>query len=166
MLVAKSVDIVHRFARDLRPNMLDDLGLIPALRSHLCDYNKNTGIRANLTVCAGIEQHNSGIRTVLYRVAQEALTNVARHAHATRVDICISEIAGSISMHIEDDGNGFEVVGKHGAKKTNRLGLVGMRERVEMVGGVFTLTSAPGQPTSIQVKIPAATPAVAVAATA
>jgi signal transduction histidine kinase len=155
------VDIVHRFARDLRPTMLDDLGLIPALRSHLRDYMGNTGIRASLTVSAGIEQCDSGIRTALYRVAQEALTNVARHAHATRVDISIRETAGGISMRIEDDGSGFDVAGKTCAKTHNRLGLVGMRERIEMVGGVFSLTSAPGRPTTVQVEIPAGKPVMA-----
>jgi signal transduction histidine kinase len=117
---------------------------------------ENTGIRVSLTIFAGIEQCDSGIRTALYRVAQEALTNVARHAHASRVDISIRETAGRIRMHIEDDGSGFDVAGK-----TSRLGLMGMRERIEMVGGVFSLTSAPGQPTSIQVEIPAAKPAQA-----
>ncbi len=169
-LVEQSVDAVHRFARDLRPTMLDDLGLIPALRAHLHDYMETTGIRASLTVFAGIEQSDSGIRTTLYRVAQEALTNVARHAHATRVDISIRESAGHISMSITDDGSGFDVAGKTSAKKHNRLGLMGMRERVEMVGGVFSLLSAPGRPTTVQVDIPmveaaaAAAPAVVVAA--
>lgn len=162
-LVEQSVDTVHRFARDLRPTMLDDLGLIPALRSHLRDYMENTGIRASLTVSAGIEQCDSGVRTALYRVAQEALTNVARHAHATRVEVSIRENAGGISMHIEDDGSGFDVADKTSAKKHNRLGLMGMRERIEMVGGVFSLTSAPGQPTTIQVEIPAGKPAMAAA---
>ncbi len=162
-LVEQSVDIVHRFARDLRPTMLDDLGLIPALRSHLRDYIEKTGIRASLTVAAGIEQCDRGIRTALYRVAQEALTNVARHAHATRVEVSIREHAGCICMHIADDGSGFDVVGKTSAKTHNRLGLMGMRERIEMVGGVFTLTSAPGQPTTVQVEIPAGKSAMAAA---
>ncbi len=155
-LVKQSVDVVHRFARDLRPTMLDDLGLIPALRTHLRDYMEATGIRASLTVFAGVERCDSGIRTALYRVAQEALTNVARHAHATRVDVSIREIDGRVCMRIEDDGSGFDATGK-----TSRLGLMGMRERIEMIGGVFSLTSAPGRPTTIQVEIPAGKSAMA-----
>lgn len=155
-LVKQSVDVVHRFARDLRPTMLDDLGLIPALRTYLRDYMETTGIRASLTVFAGVERCDSGIRTALYRVAQEALTNVARHAHATRVDVSIREIDGRVCMRIEDDGSGFDATGK-----TSRLGLMGMRERIEMIGGVFSLTSAPGRPTTIQVEIPAGKPAMA-----
>lgn len=154
LLVEQSVDIVHRFARDLRPAMLDDLGLIPALRSHLQDFTENTGIQAILAASAAIEQCDSGIRTALYRVAQEALTNVARHAHATRVEITIRELSSHISMHIADDGSGFDVAAKTTATRHNRLGLLGMRERIEMVGGVFSLTSAPGSPTTIQVDIP------------
>lgn len=153
-LVEHSVDIVHRFARDLRPTMLDDLGLIPALQAHLRDYTEGTGIRVHLTVFAGIERCSSDLRTTLYRVAQEALVNVARHAQASRVAITIQELAGRIFMRIEDDGLGFEVLGKSSAKRNNRLGLMGMRERVEMLGGVFTLSSAPGKPTVILAEIP------------
>ena len=86
-LVEKSVDIVHRFARELRPTVLDDLGLIPALHSFMKDFRAETGIRVSLTAFAAVEQVNGDKRTVLYRVAQEALTNVARHAQASRVEV-------------------------------------------------------------------------------
>ncbi len=86
-LVEKSVDIVHRFARELRPTVLDDLGLIPALHSFMKNFTRRTGIRVSLTAFAAVEQLNSDKRTVLYRVAQEALTNVARHAQASRVEV-------------------------------------------------------------------------------
>ena len=156
LLVEKSVDIVHRFARELRPAMLDDLGLIPALQSYLNSYIAATHIRATLTACAGVEAASGTVRTVLYRVAQEALTNVARHAKASNAEVIIQDIAGLIRMEIKDDGQGFAVDGTTCAVKTNRLGLLGMRERVEMVGGAFLLESAPGQPTTVRVEIPAA----------
>src|SRR5436190_15835236 len=88
-LVEKSVNIVHQFARELRPAVLDDLGLIPALHSFMKHFTARTGIRTRLTAFAGIEQLDTSRRTVLFRVAQEALTNVARHAKASRVDVSI-----------------------------------------------------------------------------
>ena len=93
-------------------------------------------------------------RTVLYRVAQEALTNVARHARATEVELCIEKLAGAVRMKIKDNGRAFSVQRTFQAKKNGRLGLLGMRERVEMVGGRFTVESAPGRGTTIQVQIP------------
>jgi signal transduction histidine kinase len=152
-LVEKSVDIVHRFARELRPTLLDDLGLIPALQSFLKDYMEDTGIRASLKVFAGIEDTSGALRTMLYRVAQEALTNVARHAKASQVEVSIESLDGSIRMEITDDGQGFDVNSKTGAKKHNRLGLLGMRERVEMHGGTFAVVSASGQATTVRVEI-------------
>jgi signal transduction histidine kinase len=153
-LVEKSVDIVHRFARELRPSVLDDLGLIPALQSFMTGYMKDTGIRVTLTAFAGIEQADGSTRTVLYRIAQEALTNVARHAQASQADLSIQNPHGGICMEITDNGCGFAVEGKGSAKKNNRLGLLGMRERIEMIGGTFCVESAPGKGTTIRVEIP------------
>jgi signal transduction histidine kinase len=153
-LVEKSVDIVHRFARELRPTALDDLGLIPALHSFMKSYTRNTGILTGLTAWAGVEKLNSERRTVLYRVAQEALTNVSRHAKAKRVDIIIRELPSGIEMSIKDDGKSFLVdhaLEGHGSK---RLGLLGMRERIEMVGGAFSIRSLPGHGTTVCTQIP------------
>lgn len=157
-LVAQSVDTVHRFARDLRPAMLDDLGLIPALRSHLKDFTQQSGILVALQAQADIEELDSAARTVLYRVTQEALTNVVRHAKASRVEMKLQKFSGIISLEIKDDGQGFEADGKSCAGKNNRLGLLGMRERVEMINGTFNIDSKPGGPTTIRVEVPVSTP--------
>ncbi|MFZ2280049.1 MAG: PAS domain S-box protein [Prosthecobacter sp.] len=154
-LVAESVDTVHRFARDLRPAMLDDLGLIPALESYLKDFTQQTGLEVNLKTDAGVEELGSSGRTVLYRVAQEALTNVVRHARATRVDISIQKHDGIHSMVITDNGQGFAGDDASPAKGSSRLGLLGMRERVEIIGGTFCVASVPGQHTTVLVEIPA-----------
>lgn len=153
-LVEKSVDIVHRFARELRPSVLDDLGLIPALQSYMTTYMQDTGIRVSLKSFAGIDQADGNTRTVLYRVAQEALTNVARHAQASQADLSIQNPDGGIRMEISDNGRGFAVEGKGSAKKNNRLGLLGMRERIEMIGGTFCIESSLGKGTTIRVEIP------------
>ena len=152
-LVEHAVEIVHEFARQLRPSLLDDLGLIPALHSYLKAFMTETGIRASLKCYAGVEKASSAVRTVLFRVAQESLTNVARHAGATQVSVSIEKTKGAICMEIADDGQGFEVDGANCATPNNRLGLIGMRERVEMIGGSFCVDSAPGQPTTIHVEI-------------
>ena len=154
-LVEKSVKIVHGFARELRPSVLDDLGLIPALEAYIKTYTKETGVRVSFKAFADVELCDSDLRTVLYRIVQEALTNVARHAKASRAEVSIQNHNGIIRMEIVDDGQGFEVAGTSGAKETNRFGLLGMRERVEMIGGSFSIESLPGKSTTVGVNIPA-----------
>jgi len=153
-LVEKSVGIVHEFARELRPAALDDLGLIPALHSFVKLFSKRTRIHVHLKVFAGVEQLPGNQRTILYRVAQEALTNVSRHAHASRVEVGIQKVAEGICLKIADNGKSFEVERVLNARGTKRLGLLGMRERVEMVGGRFTVESVPGTGTTISALIP------------
>ncbi len=153
-LVERSVDIVHRFARELRPSVLDDLGLIPALQAYLKQYMVDTGIRVSLKAFAGIEKSSGAERTALYRITQEALTNVARHSGASHADVIIHEKEGVTTMEIKDDGKGFEVDGANRAKNSIRLGLLGMRERIEMVGGTFFVISAPGKHTTVRVALP------------
>jgi signal transduction histidine kinase len=155
-LVEKSVDIVHRFARELRPAVLDDLGLIPALHSYMKDFAKQTGLRVSLKAFTfgRIKELDNAGSTVLYRVAQEALNNVARHAQASRVEASLLKVPRGLCLRIKDDGKSFKVERVLNAKKNRRLGLLGMRERVEMVGGKFTVESAPGQGTAIQAQIP------------
>ena len=153
-LVEKSVDIVHRFALELRPAVLDDLGLIPALHSFVKSFFAKTGVRAHLTAFAGVEQTDIVHRTVLFRVAQEALANVAKHARASRVDVHIQKTPDGIGMTITDNGKSFQVQQTLLAKGNKRLGLLGMRERLEMVGGRFAIESAPGVGTTVTATIP------------
>jgi PAS domain S-box-containing protein len=153
-MVAESLEIVHQFAHELRPTMLDDLGLIPALQTSLRNFMEETGIRVSLKAFAGIEKAPEIIRTAFYRIAQEALVNVAKHAKASAVEILIESLDGCISMEISDNGLGFELDGHQASKKKGRLGLVGMRERAEMIGATFSVASAPGAPTTIRVAAP------------
>jgi signal transduction histidine kinase len=153
-LVEKSVNIVHQFARELRPTMLDDLGLIPALHAFMKNFKEETGIHVSLSAFAAIEQVTGDRRIVFYRVAQEALTNVARHAQASRVELSIEKVDGAVCMKIKDNGKGFPAERVFHAKKNQRLGLLGMRERLEMVGGNFTIQSVQGKGTTITAQIP------------
>jgi len=152
-LVEKSVNIIHQFARELRPAVLDDLGLIPALHSYMKHFTASTGIRTHLKAFAGVEQADTAKRTVLYRVVQESLTNVARHAQASRADVSIEERPDGICMKIKDDGKSFLVERVLHGTGSKRLGLLGMRERLEMVGGRFSVESAPGQGTTITAQL-------------
>jgi PAS domain S-box-containing protein len=153
-LVEKSVDIVHQFARELRPAVLDDLGLIPALHSFVKVFSKRTRILVHLKAFAEVEQIGIAQRTVLFRVAQEALTNVARHAHASRVEVSIQKLPDSVCMKIKDDGKSFQVDRVLHAKGSKRLGLLGMRERLEMVGGHFSVESVQGKGTTVIAQLP------------
>jgi signal transduction histidine kinase len=152
-LVEKSVKIVHQFARELRPTVLDDLGLIPALQDFLNGFMENTGIRVNLKIASAIEESPESIRTTFYRIIQESLMNVAKHAKASKVEISIRRLADVTSLQITDDGCGFEAEETIYTHQSKRLGLLGMQERAEMVGGKFSVDSAPGKPTTIRVTI-------------
>lgn len=153
-LVQKSVDIVHRFARDLRPTLLDDLGLVPALRSHLKVFGEQTGIAVDFVASTGVEQLDGAGRTALYRVVQEALANIARHAKTGCAQVRLASRNGLVCLDIRDNGKGFLMKEVALTKNAKRLGLLGMRERVEMVGGTFSVKSAPGKGTHIRVEIP------------
>ncbi len=153
-LVEKSVNIVHRFARDLRPPILDDLGLIPALHSYMKGFTKRTGIRIDFKASPDVEKLNFIKRTTFYRVAQAALTNVAQHAHANLVKLTLQKKNRSIGLEIKDNGKSFQVKRILFAKKNKRLGLLGMRERVEMVGGRFMVKSVKGTGTTIMAEVP------------
>ncbi|MFA5205223.1 MAG: sensor histidine kinase [Lentisphaeria bacterium] len=155
-LVEKSVEAVHRFARELRPAMLDDLGLIPALLAYMKEFGKRTGLRIRFSSVTAdkIAALDSLKRTVLYRVAQEALTNITKHAHANLVKVSIRVQEDRICMEINDNGTAFDVTRTLGARRRNCLGITGMRERVEIVGGTFAITSVADKGTTVEVQIP------------
>jgi len=153
-LVVHSVNIVHQFARELRPTVLDDLGLVPALHTFMKRFREQTGIGVRLSAFAAVKQVSGDIRTVLYRVAQEALNNVARHAHASQADVSIYKVDRTVCMTIKDNGKGFQEENLLHANKSKRLGLLGMRERLEMIGGNFTVTSARGKGTTLLAQVP------------
>ncbi len=153
-LLDQSLSTVHRFARDMRPPILDDLGLAPAVLSYAKDFSKRTGLPIRLTTSAAIERLDAEKRTVLFRIVQEALTNVAKHAKAARVDLTIKSLGGTARLEIHDDGRAFHVERALHPGKLKRLGVLGMRERAEMVGGRFSIESAPGRGTTVRAEIP------------
>ena len=154
MLLEQTMHTVHHFARELRPSMLDELGLVPALRSYLKAFAERTGTHARLNGSAGAEELDDERKTVLFRVTQESLTNVAKHAAASRVTVTFRRLGNAVRLQIKDNGKGFEAERPLGANGARRLGLLGMAERLRLVDGHLTVTSAPGKGTTVSADLP------------
>lgn len=152
-LLEESMDMVHRFARELRPTMLDHLGPYAALQNYVKSFTERTGIKIDLEGTVPGDRLNVQQGTVLYRVAQESLTNVYKHAQATRVKIRLREMPRGVCMEIKDNGRSFTADLSNGNAR-DRLGLLGMQERVRLVNGQFAIESAPRRGTTVRVEIP------------
>lgn len=153
-LLAQSMETVHCFARELRPAMLDHLGVHAALRAHVATYARRTGIRAEIVAHPDLDRLEPQAAEVIFRVAQEALSNVFKHARASRVRIAFTSDGRRLAMEVDDDGCAFPVEPALGEGRNGRLGLLGMRERVRLVNGRFAIDSTPGRGTRIRVEIP------------
>lgn len=146
---------LRRVSHDLRPSLLDDLGLIPAIKWLLNDLSGRTGIRGRL-LARGVGQRLApDAELCLFRIAQEALRNVEAHAHASRVVATLTGEGEQVRLLVEDDGLGFESEGPTPKLAlSGKLGILGMQERARLLGGGFTLRSSPGKGTCIQVSMP------------
>lgn len=150
-LVAHTLDEVHNLSVELRPSVLDDLGLEAALSRYVHDYQHRYPLEVDLVVIGLEDRLPPPVETAVYRIIQESLTNIARHAHATTASILVEQRNGRLRAIIEDDGVGFlRGVGS----QNGRLGLYGMRERAELLNGTLTIESEPEQGTSIFVEVP------------
>jgi signal transduction histidine kinase len=146
-LIDGVLDDLHRLAIDLRPISLDRYGLVPALQQYVEFYRRQGSLDVDLVTIGMDEQRlPAELETAVYRVVQEALTNVLRHAKAQHVGVLLERRDGRVVAIVEDDGLGFDVAE---AQRCGRLGLVGMRERAEMLGGTLTIESAPGEGTTV-----------------
>ena len=143
---------VHRLAWELRPSVLDDLGLEAALRRYLDEWSRHGGVEVDFHCNRLRERIPPALETTLYRVAQEALSNVRRHARARRVSVLLERDERHVAIIVEDDGIGFDA--EDGETQRERLGLLGMRERVTLVAGTFTVESTPGHGTTIFARVP------------
>jgi signal transduction histidine kinase len=154
-MAAQVLKEVHDLALELRPSVLDDLGLLAALR----DLHKAFRDRFRFPIdfqVLGLDARRlpAHIETALYRIVQEALTNVARHARAHGVSVLLECRRSAVKLIVEDDGVGFDVLAAQHAGSRERLGLYGMRERASLVGGQLTIESSPGMGTAVYVEIP------------
>jgi signal transduction histidine kinase len=149
-LVVATLQDVRRLAVQLRPKALDDFGLVPALERLVQTFSETSGIDVDLEAQLGEERLPTEVETTFYRIVQEALTNVVKHAEATRVSILLVHRNGSATAVIEDDGRGFDPANA----ASDSLGLQGMRERVELHDGRLNLEAAPGAGTTLVVEVP------------
>jgi signal transduction histidine kinase len=151
-LVASALRRARELAFNLRPTVLDDIGLAPALERLGTDVAQRSGLRIDLVVSLRAhERFEPETETAVYRVVQEALTNIVRHAQASVVAIDVTGFGDRIQARVADDGVGFD---QSSLPEPSRLGLVGMEERVHLVGGILAVTSAPGEGTTVLVDVP------------
>jgi two-component system, NarL family, sensor histidine kinase UhpB len=149
-LVKETVKTVRRISSELRPSILDDLGLAPALEWLAHDFEGRTNIRCAVSVPSTINI-SAERGTVVFRMCQEALTNVARHAEASQVSIDLVEADDNLTLEVRDNGRGIT---EEEVQRPDSLGLLGMRERAALLGGVAEVKGAPGQGTSLTVRVP------------
>jgi chemotaxis family two-component system sensor kinase Cph1 len=142
-------------AMELRPNALDDLGLVAALRKYVSDFATKNGIQVDLQVGeAARRRFPSEMETAAYRITQEALANIVRHASATHVSVVVDLQGSTFTLIIEDDGVGFDIKEASSRNPEHRLGLFGMYERASLVGGRLVVESKPEQGTSVFLEVP------------
>jgi signal transduction histidine kinase len=147
---------VHQLALDLRPSGLGTVGLPAAIENLMHEWAERNRIAVDLQ-CTGMdgERYPDDVETVLFRVVQEALTNVVKHAHASHVGVLVERRGGTLSIIVEDDGDGFDVETVLVApEKTRRLGVQGMRERIARMGGTLEIESSPGAGTCLFIRAP------------
>jgi signal transduction histidine kinase len=154
-LVDSTTGVIENVMTELRPPMLDDYGLLPALQWYATQFSGRTGIEVKVHGDEGMERLPQATEIALFRIAQEALTNVAKHAHATHVDIGLEHTGRRFTLAISDDGVGLEAGAPSAAGRRQGLGMVTMRERSQSAGGRFEIGSAAGGGTRVVVRIPA-----------
>jgi signal transduction histidine kinase len=148
-LVVSTLQDVRRLAVELRPAALDDFGLAPALERLVETVRQDTSVDVDLEIGIGGERLPTDVETTMYRIVQEALTNIAKHAAATRISILLTRKERAVVVVVEDDGDGFDA-----ADPTAGLGLAGMRERVTLLGGQLRVETSPGRGTTIAAEVP------------
>jgi signal transduction histidine kinase len=149
-LVVATLQDVRRLAVELRPKVLDDFGLVPALERLTTGFAEHTGIAVDLEAGAITDRLPPEVETAIYRIVQEALTNAAKHAEASRVSVLLTRSDGRIKAVIEDDGQGFDADAGLG----DGVGLIGMRERIELLDGTLAVESSETSGTTVAVEVP------------
>ena len=155
-LLNQGLQSLNGFIQNLRPSLLDDLGLIPALRSLTNNLERTDGTLAEFTVIGEERRLTNEIELSLFRIVQEALNNVHKHAQATEVNVSAEFSESAIKLTVNDNGNGFELQGSmDDLPRIGQLGLMGMQERVWLLGGSIEVNSEPGKGTDLKVDVPA-----------
>ena len=150
-LIHKTIQDVKRISSELRPGMLDDLGLVPALEWQLSNFQERTGIRCNLTIDTEEIRFDNDVSTALFRIFQETLTNVVRHAQATKVIASLGVKNGNMTMKVKDNGQGIT---ESELQNPKSFGLIGIKERVQFMHGKVKIKGVQGKGTTVEVLIP------------
>jgi signal transduction histidine kinase len=150
-LTDTTIKTVRKIATELRPGLLDDLGLIAAIEWQCSEFEKRTGIRCVFSTRLDDADFGTTISTEVFRIVQETLTNVLRHANATHVEIKMTLLEDDLHVEITDNGQGISL---EEIRNTKSLGLLGMGERAKILNGTFSITGAPGNGTTVRLHIP------------
>jgi len=153
-LVRQSLQDVRKIIFDLRPMVLDDLGLIPAVKRYAEDFQAQYDLPIEIVVIGTARRFSMAIEVALFRILQECLSNIRKHARANRVMIKVEILTGKINVVVKDDGIGFNLDQIKNAGKRECFGLLGMRERTQILKGEITINSSPGQGSVISVSVP------------
>ena len=153
-VIEEASEQVSELSLDLRPSMLDDLGLVSTLRWFIKRISKRADIKVKFVTMEMDERLDPNIETVLYRISQEALNNIIKHADAKHVIVRLERKQESIALYIKDDGKGFDVQKTLMDQLKGRIGLIGMQERTSIVGGSLSIQSRKGDGTVILAEIP------------
>src|SRR5262249_14360360 len=154
-LAHQTLRAVRNLSIDLRPSALDDLGLLPALRWYIKEYQQKCDIEVEFSASGLKDRLPAEMETAIYRIVQESLTNTAKHAHARKVWVTVAGDGVQVRVHTRDDGTGFDAPAVLKTPWQDRgLGLAGMLERASLLGGGVRITSQPGSGTSVDATIP------------
>jgi signal transduction histidine kinase len=149
-LADRLVDQVRDLSLDLRPALLDELGLVPALRGYIETEAKRAGISIDVVEDGPVRELPAEVEITAFRLVQEAVTNVIRHAGADTVHVTVRRDNGELELSVTDDGRGFDVDSTLAGPAAGALGLIGMHERVQNLGGELNIDSAPGRGTIVR----------------
>lgn len=155
-LLDSAVTATRRIAADLRPLMLDDLGLLPAVEWLVENFTQRTGVRCELAVGTAELKLHGEQSTAVFRIIQESLANIAKHAKASRAEVTIEQNGAEVTISVHDNGRGFSL---QDPRKSDSFGLLGLRERAYLLGGEAAIISAPDCGTQIEVRLPLTSPA-------
>jgi signal transduction histidine kinase len=151
--IDETIQVVRRIATELRPGLLDTVGLLAALEWQANEFQSQTGIQCHVKAAIKEALWDQDLNTAFFRIFQETLTNIIRHANATRVDVRLAEMSGYLVLEVKDNGRG---ISEAEIKNTRSIGLLGMRERAALLGGEVRVSGEPGKGTTVRVRIPLA----------
>ena len=149
--IDETIHAVRRIATELRPGLLDTVGLLAALEWQANEFQTQTGIQCRVKAAIKETLWDQDLNTAFFRIFQETLTNIIRHAHATKVNVRLAEMSGYLILEVKDNGRGISEAEIH---NTRSIGLLGMRERAALLGGEVRVSGEPGKGTAVRVRIP------------